>query len=289
MSVDLDARAPRLRARTPRAHAPRPRPPTDAAGSRRARRRSRTARRGARGSARAEPSGRAADAARAARRAGRAQRARTRAPTTPSRPSPRRATGATIPIAGEHRLLEADRSAAPRSAGELGRCGEREPVPRHRQSAREREYRDEQPERPVDEQRRDEQRGGDRDADSSGAARRASPTTSDQRPTPIRSADGEHLRGGDHERGLALGEPVLVVQEEHAEADHGDLRVQVDAAPEAEPPEPPVAQRPRDRVGLHDVDVPRARARGGRSLPRERQRHSRQREEERRLGSSAPW
>jgi hypothetical protein len=60
--------------------------------------------------------------------------------------------------------------------------------------------------------------------------------------------DCENLRRGDDQRGVALREPVLVVQEDDAEPDHRDLGVDVDAAPECETPETAVAQRARERL-----------------------------------------
>ena len=74
------------------------------------------------------------------------------------------------------------------------------------------------------------------------------PTTSDHAARADASPDRENLRRGDDERGLALREPVLVVQEDDAEPDHRDLGVDVDAAPECETPETAVAQRSRERL-----------------------------------------
>ena len=95
------------------------------------------------------------------------------------------------PDCGEHRLLKADRSAAPRGARELGRCRERETVPapstvRPRQRAPGRAATAGRPTssavtsseaaiaRPDASERPD-----------------ASPSRSDHRPEPMRSADGE--------------------------------------------------------------------------------------------------
>ena len=84
-------------------------------------------------------------------------------------------------------------------------------------------------------------------------------TTSDHLKTgPDPEADGKHLGGGDHECRLALSEPVRVVQEDDAEADHRDLRVDVHTRPE-----------PRDATGgrratCAQASKPRARARGHR-------------------------
>ncbi len=91
--VDLDLEPGGLAATTRRAGAPRPLPRRGADGSRRGHRRSRTARRAARESASTEPRGRAAAAAPAARRAARARPTGTRAPTT-SRTQSRRTRSA---------------------------------------------------------------------------------------------------------------------------------------------------------------------------------------------------
>ena len=53
---------------------------------------------------------------------------------------------------------------------------------------------------------------------------------------------------------------MLVDEEEHAEADDRDLRVEIEAAADGEPPEPAVDDRPRHRRGLDPVRPPRARA-----------------------------
>ena len=76
---------------------------------------------------------------------------------------------------------------------------------------------------------------------------------SDQRPPPSRNAAAEHLRPREHERRRLLREAVLVDEEEHAEPEHRDLRVQVEAAADRQPPELPVADRPRDRCRLDSV------------------------------------
>ena len=84
---------------------------------------------------------------------------------------------------------------------------------------------------------------------------RADARADDVRPAtgPDPDPDREHLRRGDHQRGVAFGEPVLVVEEHDAEPDDRDLRVDVDAAAECEAPEAAVSKRPRERRRLELV------------------------------------
>ena len=65
--------------------------------------------------------------------------------------------------------------------------------------------------------------------------------------------DRDDLGDRDHECRFAVGQPVLVVQEEHAEADHGDLRVDVEPACDAQPDEPAVAKNSEDGCRLDPV------------------------------------
>ena len=106
-----------------------------------------------------------------------------------------------------------------RTAGERGRCGQA--------------HRNDDP---------DPSQGLEPGPDDVGPATEADPR-----------ADRERLSATDHERRVPLGQPVLVVQEDDAESDHRDLRIHVDPAPEAEPPESAVAQRARDRGRLDPV------------------------------------
>ena len=84
----------------------------------------------------------------------------------------------------------------------------------------------------------------DRDAD---AEERPDARADDVRPAadPDPQPHREHLRRGHRERGAALGEPVLVVQEDDGEPEHGELRVEIEAAPERQPPELAVARASR--------------------------------------------
>ena len=100
------------------------------------------------------------------RRAGRALRARTRLATTRGRPwlrrrAARRSRRRRAPSAGS-------RGAPRRSVPVRELCGGREgePVPGHREPAREHEHGDEQPRRPAGEHRRHHHRRRDREADS---------------------------------------------------------------------------------------------------------------------------
>ncbi len=145
-----------------------------------------------------------------------------------------------------------DGGATPHRAGKFGGSGEREPVPGHRQSAGEGQSGHEQRQRAACEQRRQHHHHADRDPDA--------PNRNDPRPDEIRPSsgsdaecDGEHLRCRDHERGSALGELVLVVEEENAESDHRDLRIEVEAAADRQPPELAVGERARDRGCLDAV------------------------------------
>ena len=70
----------------------------------------------------------------------------------------------------------------------------------------------------------------------------AGPSTSDQRPTAIRSTAADPLADGEHGRRLPGREPVLVVEEEDDEAHHRHLGDEVETAPPAGEPEAPVAQ-----------------------------------------------
>ena len=125
-----------------------------------------------------------AGAGRERRRAGRPRRRRT-PPATNAGRDQREADRRDDADAGEDGLLEADRSAAPPRACQLGGRGEREPVPRHRQPACDGEHGDEQPERAAGEERADGDAGGDREADQ---AQRSDPSRRDRTSGRLRSA-----------------------------------------------------------------------------------------------------
>ena len=155
--------------------------------------------------------------------------------------APRREPG-DDPGAAERGLLQADRRPAAHAAGELGGDREREPVPGHREAARDRDRGHEEPDGPARSDR-DEQRAryeiADTDAERPERASRRGPTSGRPRSgaqprAPVtrrarrRAASRTHARRARNSDG---------------EADHRELRVQVEPAPEREPPEPPVAQR----------------------------------------------
>src|SRR5207247_6798161 len=93
------------------------------------------------------------------------------------------------------------------------------------------------------------------------------------------------LRDAEHERGGAVGEAVLVVQEEHTEPDHRDLRVDVEPTRAGESEETAVAQDSGDGRRLDPV-VAVAAAHDERSCEGSYSRERRE-EEERGLRPSA--
>ena len=121
------------------------------------------------------------------RRAGRAPPRRRRAASRRTDTSAANTTGAASARDRQRRLLHPDRGAAPRVAADLGRGGEREPVPRHPDDARGQEGSDDEPDRRVGEDGDEADRGRGRDPD-----RRSGPTRlrtrSDHAPTTIREA-----------------------------------------------------------------------------------------------------
>src|SRR5262245_35068498 len=156
------------------------------------------------------------------------------------------------PDARQHRLLEADRGSAAGDAGDLGGRGEREPVPGHADSSGRHHDRDEEPQRPAGQRSGHEHRSRARQPD---APQRDDARAEDIGP-PTRADPehrGEYLRGGECERRLLLGQTMLVVQEQHAEAHDRDLRIHVDPTSEAESPQPSVTQRVGDRGDLDPV------------------------------------
>ena len=68
------------------------------------------------------------------------------------------------------------------------------------------------------------------------------PTTSDQRPTPIRNAPASDLGGREHRRRRAVGEAALVVEVEDEEPHQRDLRDEVERTRSAGEQQTPVAQ-----------------------------------------------
>ncbi len=88
-------------------------------------------------------------------------------------------------------------------------------------------------------------------------ARRSGTTRAPDSVGPAAASDAErptqHLRPGEHQRSRLSGKAVLVDEEEDAEPEHRDLRIQEETAAERQPPEPAIPDRRRDGGRLDPI------------------------------------